>query len=225
MEEQEVGGRQILESMEHLKEISVSVKKGASDMMTSGDQLNRQTSELIKSSNDVVNGMNNIVNGAMKEIKSAVVLVDEMSNENNKNFDELKVESMKFKVESKDAKKKIIVVDDEETILVMTKGMLNVDYDVTTVKSGKEALTLFFQGYVPNMVLLDLSMPGMAGWDTFIRIRDISQLHKTPIAIYTSSTDPKDKARAQELGAVDYIEKPCKKEELLKRVSRIIERE
>jgi CheY-like chemotaxis protein len=65
-------------------------------------------------------------------------------------------------------------------------------------------------------------MPEMGGWDTFIRIRDISRLHKTPIAIFTSSEDPKDRARAQEMGAVDYIKKPCKKEELLSKVQRII---
>jgi CheY-like chemotaxis protein len=222
MEEQEVGGKQILESMEKLKEISISVKKGAEDMMNSGDHLNLQTSNLIKSSNDVVNGMNEIINGAMKEIKTAVVLVDEMSAENTKNFDDLKVESEKFKVDSKDEKKKVIVVDDEETTLTMAKTILGVEYDVTAVNSGKAALNLFFQGYTPNLVLLDLSMPEMGGWDTFIRIRDLTKLHKVPIAIYTSSDDPKDKAKAQQLGAVDYIKKPCNKDELLSKVRKVI---
>jgi CheY-like chemotaxis protein len=64
-------------------------------------------------------------------------------------------------------------------------------------------------------------MPEMGGWDTFIRIRDISRLHKTPIAIFTSSEDPKDKAKARELGAVDYIKKPCKKEELISKIQQI----
>jgi methyl-accepting chemotaxis protein len=222
MEEQEVGGRQILESMSRLKEISVSVKQGAVDMMSSGDHLNKQTSDLIRSSNEVVTGMNDIVNGAMKEIKAAVTLVDEMSAENTRNFDELKAESQKFKVDSNDEKKRVIVVDDEETTLTLTKSMLGNEYDVTTVSSGREALNLFFQGYTPNLVLLDLSMPDMHGWDTYIRIRDITKLHKTPIAIYTTSEDPKDKAKAQELGAVDYIKKPCKKDELLSKVRRLI---
>jgi methyl-accepting chemotaxis protein len=222
MEEQEVGGKQILDSMERLKEISVSVKKGAEDMMESGDHLNKQTSELIRSSTDVVNGMNDIVNGAMKEIKTAVTLVDEMSAENSRNFDELKVETSKFKVESGNEKKKIIVVDDEQTVLSLTRSTLENDYDVTTVSSGKDALSLFFQGYVPNLVLLDLNMPEMGGWDTFIRIRDLSKLHKTPIAIYTTSDDPKDRAKAQELGAVDYIKKPIKKAELLEKAARLI---
>jgi methyl-accepting chemotaxis protein len=221
MEEQEVGGRQILDSMNRLKEISVSVKKGAEGMMESGNHLNKQTGELIKSSTEVVNGMNEIVNGAMQEIKAAVTLVDEMSAENNRNFDELKVESSKFKVESGNEKKKVIVVDDEQTVLTLTKGTLENDYDVTTVSSGKQALDLFFQGYVPNLVLLDLSMPEMGGWDTFIRIRDLSKLHKTPIAIYTASDDPKDKAKARELGAVDYIQKPIKKTELLEKVAKL----
>jgi len=222
MEEQETGGKQILDSMGRLKEISVSVKKGASDMMESGDHLNRQTTELIKSSNEVVTGMNDIVNGAMKEIKAAVTLVDEMSAENSKNFDELKLESSKFKVESGNEKKKVMVVDDEQTVLSLARSTLENDYDVTTVSSGKEALKLFFQGYIPNLVLLDLTMPEMGGWETFIKIRDISKLHKTPIAIYTTSDDPKDRAKAQEMGAVGYIHKPIKKTEMLEKVAKLI---
>jgi CheY-like chemotaxis protein len=221
MEEQEVGGRQILESIERLKEISVSVKKGAADMAESGDELNRQTNEFISISKESVTGMNEIVNGAMTEIKSAVTHVDEMSAENNKNFEDLKAESNKFKVESGNEKKKIIVIDDEETVLTLTKTSLEGAYDVTTVNSGQKALNLFFQGYNPNLVLLDLNMPNMGGWDTYIKIRDITKLHQTPIAIYTTSEDSKDKAKAQELGAVDFIHKPVKKEELLAKAAKL----
>jgi CheY-like chemotaxis protein len=222
MEEQEVGGKQILDSIGRLKEISVTVKKGAGEMLESGDNLNKQTSDFIAISNESMNGMNDIVNGAMKEIKSAVTLVDEMSAENSRNFEDLKVESSKFKVETGNEKKKVLVVDDEQTVLTLTKGALQNNYDVTTVSSGKQALKLLFQGLVPHLVLLDLSMPEMGGWDTFIRIRDISKLHKTPIAIYTTSDDPKDRAKARELGAVDYIKKPVAKAEMLEKVARLI---
>jgi len=221
MEEQETGGRQILDSMNRLKEISVSVKKGAQEMIASGDHLNQQTSDFIEISNESMSGMNDIVNGAMQEIKGAVTVVDEMSAENNRNFEDLKTEAAKFKVETGNEKKKVIVVDDEETILTLTKSMLENDYDITTVSSGKAALELFFKGYVPNLVLLDLTMPEMGGWDTFIRIRDISKLHKTPIAIYTTSNDPKDKEHAQEMGAVGFINKPVKKSELLAVVAKL----
>jgi CheY-like chemotaxis protein len=166
--------------------------------------------------------MNDIVNGAMREIKTAVTHVDEMSSENNKNFEDLKAESNKFKVESGDEKKKIIVIDDDETVLTLTRATFASIYDVTTVNSGQAALNLFFQGYTPNLVLLDLQMPEMGGWDTFVRIRDLTRLHKVPIAIYTTSDDPKDKEKAQELGAVDYIHKPAKKDELLAKTAKLV---
>jgi len=222
MEEQEVGGKQILESMERLKETNLSVKEGTAEMIESGDHLNHQTSDFINISNEIVNGMNEIVNGAMQEIKVTVTHVDEMSAENSKNFEELKTESSKFKVDSSDEKKKIIIIDDEQTVLTLTKSMLDNDYDVSTVNSGKEALNLFFKGYVPNLVLLDLTMPEMGGWDTYLRIRDISKLHNVPIVIYTVSEDATDKVRAREMGAVDFIVKPVKKADLLAKIGKLI---
>jgi len=222
MEEQESGGRQILDSMGRLKEISVTVKKGAGEMLESGDNLNKQTSDFIAISNESMNGMNDIVNGAMKEIKGTVTLVDEMSAENSRNFEDLKTESSKFKVETGNEKKKVLVVDDEQTVLTLTRNSLEHDYDVTTVSSGKEALEMFFEGYIPHLVLLDLNMPEMGGWDTYIRIRDISKLHQTPIAIYTTSEDPEDKAKAKELGAVDYIHKPINKAQMQEKVGKLI---
>jgi methyl-accepting chemotaxis protein len=212
MEEQEIGGKQILDSMSRLKEISATVKESAGEMLESSDNLKRQTSDFIRISNESMNGMNDIINGAMKEIKSTITIADEMSTENNSSF----------KLETGNEKKKIIVIDDEETVLTLTRASLENDYDVTTVNSGKAALELFFQGYVPHLVLLDLTMPEMGGWDTFIRIRDISNLHQIPITIYTTSDDPEDRAKAQELGAVDYIHKPSNKKEMLERIEKLV---
>ncbi|MCL1958118.1 MAG: methyl-accepting chemotaxis protein [Spirochaetes bacterium] len=222
MEEQEVGGKQILQSIGTLKDISISVKEGAAEMTESGEQMNRQTSEFIQISNEIMGGMNDIVNGAVKDIKEAVVLVEEISEENNKNFDSLKEESRKFNVDTGKGKKKIIVIDDEETDLIMAKSMLADNYDVTTVNSGQEALSLFFQGYNPDLVLLDLIMPGMDGWNTYTRIRELSSLHNTPIAIYSVSDDPKDKEHVHEIGAVDFIHKPINKPDMLARVAKLV---
>jgi CheY-like chemotaxis protein/iron only hydrogenase large subunit-like protein len=120
------------------------------------------------------------------------------------------------------SKKKILVIDDEETILVMTKGALQDDYNVTTVNSAKAALNLFLEGYTPHLILLDLYMPEMGGWDALIRINNLSKLHQTQIAIYTSSNDPKDKAKAKELGLVEYIHKPLSKDALLEKVAELV---
>jgi CheY-like chemotaxis protein len=168
--------------------------------------------------------MNDIVNGAMREIKTAVVLVDEMGAENTRNFDELKVESQKFKVGTGSEKKKILVVDDDETYLKMTASSLRDEYDVVTVKSGKEALGLFYQGLVPQLILLDIIMPEMGGWDTYARIKAISGLHDTAMVFCSSSDDPKDMQKARELGAVDYIKKPIKRADLLNKVGKILKK-
>jgi CheY-like chemotaxis protein len=79
---------------------------------------------------------------------------------------------------------------------------------------------MFYQGLVPNLVLLDLVMPGMDGWDTFERIRGISQVHNVPIAFCSASEDLKDIAHAKAVGAVDYIKKPCN--DLLVRVQNLL---
>jgi len=220
MEEQEVGGKQILKSIGHLKEINASVKTGSEKMLGSGDRLIKQTNDFIKTSSGVVNGMNEIVNGAMAEIKTAVNLVDEMSAENSRNFEELKQETAKFKVKTGDDKKKVLVVDDDDIYLGLAKTALGKDYEVFTAGSGKDALKLFFNGLIPNLVLLDLIMPEMDGWNAYNRIKGISNLHRVPIAFFTSSDDPEDKALAVKMGAVDFIKKPCK--DLLERVKKLI---
>jgi CheY-like chemotaxis protein len=198
----------------------VSVEKGSEDMMKTGSHLISQTGELITNSNDAINGMNQVLSGAMQQIQTAVNQVDVMSLENSRNFEELKKETEKFKVSSGNEQKKIIIVDDDEIHLEMAKGILENDYDVTIVKSGQAALQLFYQGYVPNLVLLDLVMPGMDGWDVFERIHGISRVHSVPIAFCSASTDPKDVAHAKEVGAVDFIKKPCN--DLLARVKKLM---
>jgi len=221
MEEQEVGGKQILESIGRLRDITASVKKGSDNMEESGETLVKETDGFIKTSKETVDGMNEILTG-INQIKISVSHVNDMSLENNKNFEALKQETQKFRDSAGDEKKKILIVDDDSIHLEMVESVLSNDYDVSTAKSGKDALGLFYQGLVPQLILLDLIMPGMDGWDTYGRIRAISGLHDTPIAFFTSSSDPKDIKHAKETGAVDYIKKPFEANDLLLRVGKIL---
>jgi CheY-like chemotaxis protein len=66
-------------------------------------------------------------------------------------------------------------------------------------------------------------MPEMDGWDAYSRIRAIGGLHDTPMAFFTSSDNPKDRQRAQEMGAVDFIKKPYEINDLLSRIEKIIQ--
>jgi CheY-like chemotaxis protein/uncharacterized protein YukE len=221
MEEQEIGGQQILESIGHLRDITASVKKGSDNMAESGETLVRETDEFIKTSKKTVESMNEILKG-INQINVSVNHVNDMSLENNRNFDALKLETGKFNVKAGNEKQKILVVDDDSIHLEMVDAVLQSEYEISTAKSGKEALGLFYQGLVPQLILLDLVMPEMDGWDTYNRVRAISGLHDTPMAFFTSSDDPQDIERAREMGAVDFIKKPYDTADLLNRVGKIL---
>ncbi|GBU29250.1 methyl-accepting chemotaxis protein [Treponema sp. R8-4-B8] len=221
MEEQEVGGKQILESIGRLRDVTSSVKKGSDNMAESGEMLVQETDEFIKISKETVEGMNEILKG-INQINVSVSHVNDMSLENNRNFESLKLETQKFNNTVGNEKQKILVVDDDAIHLEMVESVLQDDYEISTAKSGKEALGLFYQGMVPKLILLDLIMPDMDGWDTYSRIKAIGGLHDTPIAFFTSSNDPKDIKHAHEMGAVDYIKKPFNSDELKNRIGKIL---
>jgi methyl-accepting chemotaxis protein len=223
MEEQEIGGKQILESIGRLRDITSSVKKGSDNMSESGETLVQETNGFIKTSKETVEGMNEILKG-INQINVSVSHVNEMSLENNRNFESLKTETQKFNDTVGNEKQKILVVDDDSIHLEMVEAVLSNDYEVSTAKSGREALGLFYQGLVPQLILLDLVMPGIDGWDTYSRIKAISGLHDTPIAFFTASSDPKDIQKAHDMGAVDYIKKPYDKDDLLRRVGKILKK-
>jgi len=223
MEEQEIGGQQILKSISRLREITASVRNGSEHMAESGKTLVTETDEFIRTSHETVEGMNEVLVG-ISQIRDSVDHVNEMSLENNRNFDTLKHETEKFNDSVGNEKEKILVVDDDEIHLEMVGSVLSNEYDVLSAKSGKEALGMFYQGLVPQLILLDLIMPDMDGWDTYSRIRAIGGLHDTPMAFFTSSNNPKDIERAREMGAVDFIKKPYVADDLMKRVGKIIKK-
>jgi methyl-accepting chemotaxis protein len=221
MEEQETGGKQILDSISRLRDITASVKKGSENMSESGEILVKETDEFIKTSQKAVEGMNEVLKG-INQISVVVSRVSEMSHENSGSFEALKQEMDKFNDTVSDDKQKILMVDDDTIHLEMVEAVLQDQYSVITAKSGKEALGLFYQGLVPNLILLDLIMPEMDGWDTYNRIKLVSSLYDTPIAFFTASSDPKDIQHAHEIGAVDYIKKPYEADDLLRRIGKIL---
>jgi len=224
MREQETGGKQILESISRLRDITCSVKKGSDDMAESGKTLVKETDEFIKTSQEAVEGMNEILKG-VNQINISVSHVNDMSLENNRNFDALKQETEKFNDTVGNEKQKILIVDDDGIHLEMAEALLRNKYDISTAKSGKEALALFYQGLVPQLILLDLIMPDMDGWNTYSRIKAIGGLYDSPIAFFTSSNDPKDIKHAKEMGAVDYIKKPYDNDDLLRRIGKLLKKE
>jgi methyl-accepting chemotaxis protein len=105
MEEQETGGKKILESISRLRDITSSVKKGADNMEMSGETLVKETDEFIKTSKETADGMNDILKG-INQINASISHVNDISMENSRNFESLKHETGKFIVTSGDEKQK-----------------------------------------------------------------------------------------------------------------------
>ena len=123
---------------------------------------------------------------------------------------------------SENQKKKILLVDDDEIHLSIAEVILKSKYQVIIARSGKEALAFFLRGQFPNLVLLDILMPNMDGWETYNRLKAMSCLQDIPIVFLTSVTGTDEKNYALEIGAADYITKPYEEKELLRRIKKIL---
>ena len=119
------------------------------------------------------------------------------------------------------AKQKILIVDDDSNIaelisLYMTKEM----YACETAGDGEEALKLF-DSFRPDLVMLDLMLPGMDGYQV---CREIRRKSNTPIIMLSAKGETFDKVLGLELGADDYIMKPFDTKELVARVKAVLRR-
>jgi putative two-component system response regulator len=118
---------------------------------------------------------------------------------------------------------KILLVDDSDVHLMIAENILKEKYNVITAKSGKDALALLSKGgLVPNLILLDVLMPDMDGWEVYNKIKGISVLQNVPVAFLTSLDGEKEKLYASRLGAADLITKPYESSALLKRVETML---
>jgi len=113
-------------------------------------------------------------------------------------------------------------VDDDEFYLSIVADILKNNYEVYTAKSGKDAMGYLHNGVVPDLILLDILMPDLDGWEIFIRIRAMNSLQDVPIVFLTPIVESAEVKHAQELGAVDYITKPYKIDGLLNRIEKIL---
>ena len=102
---------------------------------------------------------------------------------------------------------KILIVDDEPTNLKVLKQILQDDYRLVFAKSGEEALTLASRER-PGLILLDVMMPGMTGFDVCTALKADSQTRDIPVIFVTALKDEVDETNGFAVGGVDYISKP-----------------
>ncbi|WP_440905654.1 HD domain-containing phosphohydrolase [Catenovulum sp. SX2] len=101
----------------------------------------------------------------------------------------------------------ILIVDDEPTNLRVLKGILQQDYQLTFAKSGEDALQIVTDKK-PNLILLDIMMPNMSGYDVCRKLKADTNTSSIPVIFVSALNDELDEALGFELGAVDYITKP-----------------
>ena len=119
---------------------------------------------------------------------------------------------------------KILLVDDDENLLRMARSRLERHYEVITASGGEEALRMIYEdGLTPDIVLLDIDMPGIDGFETFVLMRERRALEYVPIVFLTSLAGEGDKAKGLGMGAADYLKKPFEGDVMKQRIPTYVE--
>lgn len=119
-------------------------------------------------------------------------------------------------------KLKILVVDDESRMRKLVKDFLvRSNYDVIEAENGEQALDIFFKTKGIALIILDIMMPKVDGWQV---CREIRQYSDVPIIMLTARSDEKDELLGFELGVDEYISKPFSPKILVARVEAVLDR-
>ena len=120
--------------------------------------------------------------------------------------------------------RRVMVVDDDEEIVEMTRLILESGgYRVIPAFSGEDALKAVSAAQ-PDLILLDINMPGMDGWEILRLLKVDDETQRIPVAMFSIKFELRDKVHGLKEGAFDYITKPFSYDELLERVERIFHR-
>ncbi len=112
----------------------------------------------------------------------------------------------------------ILLIDDESINLQALKNALSNHFGIKACKSGRAAFAMLQSGCIPDLILLDISMPEMDGYETLELLYSIPEFKQIPIIFVTASDNYMDEEKGFQLGAVDYITKPIRPSVVLERV-------
>ncbi len=122
------------------------------------------------------------------------------------------------------SKEKVLIIDDEEHIVELIRYNLeNEGYETLMAYNGKEGISLA-EKFQPNLILLDIMLPGMNGLKVCKTLRQIKETQNIPIIMLTAKSEELDKILGLELGADDYMTKPFSVRELLARIKAVLRR-
>ena len=127
------------------------------------------------------------------------------------------------KLQDNEKRPKVLVVEDDEDISYLIKFMLSRDgFEVITAFDGREASRIIEESPPPQLVLLDIMLPYIDGFQLITQIRNKPEWHGVPVVMLTAKTQERDIVRALDSGANDYVLKPFQPDELLARLHRLL---
>ena len=123
-----------------------------------------------------------------------------------------------------EAKKHILMVDDVTTNLRCASEVLRDNYKISMVKSGAQALK-FLETVIPDLILLDISMSDMDGYETLEHIKRNPKWTDIPVVFLTADADGESEIKGLKMGAMDYIRKPFEPDVMLSRIDKVLKME
>ena len=117
-------------------------------------------------------------------------------------------------------KKKILIIDDDKMLLNQAAAILTPDYYVTLAKTVSQGMEFLQRPHKPDLILLDIMMPEMDGFEALALIRKQEDCVEIPVIYLTSMDAPQAEVRGLKLGAADYVTKPFVAEVLLLRIEK-----
>jgi DNA-binding response OmpR family regulator len=118
--------------------------------------------------------------------------------------------------------KKVLAVDDKPNIIMLIKSKLKANgFEVITAYNGATALELAFSEK-PDLVLLDIMMPNMDGFEVFQKLKENDSMKDVPVVFLTASGQRSDESRAMEMGAKYFLTKPFSPNHLLEIVNKAL---
>jgi DNA-binding response OmpR family regulator len=108
----------------------------------------------------------------------------------------------------------LVAEDDPETRLILQQGLVRAGYRVIIAEDGEQALERFRE-YKPDLVLLDVEMPRLNGWEVLERLKSGWRSRKVPVMMVTGKTSDEDKIKGYEMGVDYYVTKPFNIQRLL----------
>ncbi|MBI4376387.1 MAG: response regulator [Elusimicrobia bacterium] len=123
------------------------------------------------------------------------------------------------------AQKRILVIDDSAlSRSVLQEALEKKGFRVTLAENGEKGVTLVLQD-APDLILMDVVMPELNGWETCLRIRKAALSKAIPIVIMTSKDTPQDMLQSFEVGADEFISKPVALDELFNTINQLLSSE